>query len=125
FDFLIGPQGDDQGLTGQQFHSGPGTGAGAGAEGGRGSSLSHGCGLGGAVESLFQAAQRAGVVAGSQEWAAQCLVHGRILSADSSTCKWFPLLPGRGGPGRGVGPCTGDGGTAGPGRRPSGGKGQA
>lgn len=36
-------------------------------------------------------AQQGGVLAGTLEWAAQCIINGRVLSPDTAVCPWFPL----------------------------------
>eukprot|EP00903_Cladosiphon_okamuranus_P018586 g17109.t1 len=38
----------------------------------------------------LQAAIDAGTLTGTLEWAAQCMVHGRVLLPTADTCPWFP-----------------------------------
>lgn len=40
---------------------------------------------------MEKAAVEAGTLAGSLEWALQCMAHGRLLLPSAATCPWFPL----------------------------------
>ena len=41
---------------------------------------------------LDAAAREAGTMAGTVEWAAQCLIHARLLVPHAGTCPWFPMV---------------------------------
>lgn len=43
-----------------------------------------------AAAAVLQAAEDVGIPAGTLDWAAQCLAHGRLLLASADTCPWFP-----------------------------------
>lgn len=40
---------------------------------------------------IEKAAVKAGTLAGSDEWALQCMAHGRLLLPSAATCPWFPF----------------------------------
>ncbi|CAN0056963.1 unnamed protein product [Ectocarpus sp. 6 AP-2014] len=44
-----------------------------------------------ARSAIEKAAVEAGTLAGSLEWALQCMAHGRLLLPSAATCPWFPL----------------------------------